>query len=101
MKTLVASTFISLLLVHPTFAKNKKIKPVSQDSSSQVQDEIKQIENNINNTSSTTLKSVGPFDVKTSKGNNAGILPDISVLGSFVGGYFNNDPAGDVGHDPA
>ncbi len=101
MKTLVASTFICILLVQPTFAKNKKIKPVSQDSSSQVQDEIKQIENNINNTPSTTLKSVGPFDVKTSKGNNAGILPDISVLGSLVGGYFNNDPAGDVGHDPA
>ncbi len=45
-------------------------------------------------------KTVGPFSYQAS-GTAAKLLPDISVLTSFTAGYFNEDPVGDVGHDPA
>lgn len=45
--------------------------------------------------------SLGPFQYSTGSGAAAKMLPNISLMGSFAGGYFSTDPVGDTGHDPS
>ncbi|HCU23541.1 MAG TPA: hypothetical protein DF383_00880 [Deltaproteobacteria bacterium] len=49
----------------------------------------------------STSRSIGLWRYPAGNSTAAKLLPDISAFGSFVGGYFSQDPTGDVGHDPA
>lgn len=46
-------------------------------------------------------RAIGPFQYPMSPRGLQKLLPDISLIASFTGGYFSDDPAGATGHDPA
>jgi hypothetical protein len=46
-------------------------------------------------------RAVGPFEYPVNPQGWQKLLPDISLIASFAGGYFLDDPAGATGHDPA
>lgn len=46
-------------------------------------------------------RSLGPWKYPASRSGIASLLPDISLTGNFVGGWFSDEPAGTQGHDPA
>jgi hypothetical protein len=46
-------------------------------------------------------RSIGPWKYTTGRSGVASLLPDISVIGNFVGGWFSDEPTGVEGHDPA
>lgn len=48
----------------------------------------------------STTRSLGPWTYSASS-SAAKILPNISVIGSVVGGFFSDEPSGETGHDPA
>lgn len=51
--------------------------------------------------SSDATRSIGPFKYSASRTGVASLLPDISLIANVVGGWFSEEPAGEVGHDPA
>ncbi len=48
-----------------------------------------------------STRALGPFRYSAPRSGVANLLPDISLIGSFVGGWFSTEPSGGTGHDPA
>lgn len=46
-------------------------------------------------------KSIGPFKYPVRPTGIQKLLPDISLIGTFAGAYFSNEPTGDTGVDPS
>ena len=44
---------------------------------------------------------IGPFKYERVPGKVSAFLPDISVVGTFAGGYFRDDPGHDLGENPS
>jgi hypothetical protein len=49
----------------------------------------------------TQSRSIGFWKVPTPASGAAKLIPDISVIATFSGAYFSQEPQGEVGHDPA
>lgn len=52
-------------------------------------------------TASSETRAIGPFNYNVSKSGPSRLLPDISLMGSFAGAIFSEEPTEDVGHDPS
>ncbi|MBI2340559.1 MAG: hypothetical protein HYU99_09395 [Deltaproteobacteria bacterium] len=44
---------------------------------------------------------IGPFKYQKPSGAASKLIPDISVIGTFAGGYFRDDPGHDLGENPS
>ena len=44
---------------------------------------------------------IGPFKYQRTPGKASALLPDISVIGTFAGGYFRDGPGHDLGENPS
>ncbi len=94
--------------IKPLPVTEEKQSPKLSEKSETVKDESQALLDQVNNATPTpgaNTKSVGLWRYPTGNSTAAKILPDISVIGSFAGSYFERDPMGDntgsVGADPA
>lgn len=80
-------------------ARAKKEAPPTDGGGSS---EVEAIEKQIDAAPAPTQeRAIGPWKYNTNRSGVASLLPDISVIGNVVGGWFSDEPAGEVGHDPA
>ncbi|MFO1520000.1 MAG: hypothetical protein U1F57_10115 [bacterium] len=67
------------------------------------QDEVQSLLDKVNNAPpapGANTRTLGLWKIPTGGGTASKLIPDISVIGTFAGGYFSKDPVGDVGVDP-
>jgi hypothetical protein len=67
-------------------------------------DEVQSLLDRVNNAPAvpgSNTRTLGLWKVPVGGGTASKLLPDISVIGSFAGAYFTQDPTGNVGPDPA
>jgi hypothetical protein len=97
-------------LKHQTVPQKKapQEKPISTASAvpetSNSQEEIQSLLNQVENAPATpgaNTATIGPYRVPTGGSTPWKLIPDISVISTFAGSYFTEDPTGDLGVDPS
>ncbi|HEX5036891.1 MAG TPA: hypothetical protein VFX30_07005 [bacterium] len=96
-----------LLAASPGWTKSKK-SPPAEPASSDVQSEIDAISGRLKDSSRVPqnpapqeTRSVGIFKYPVNPTGFQRLLPDISLIGTFAGAYFSQEPAGETGVDPS
>lgn len=88
------------------WAKTKNV-PKTETTSDEAQSEIDAISGRLKDSAGSQqnapqqeTRSVGIFKYPVNPTGFQRLLPDISVIGTFAGAYFNHEPVGDTGVDP-